>query len=96
MEYKHATRIDKVMEQVFARMGVSERMYELRAINSWEDIVGRNIALATESIDIYNRTLFVRMKSAAVKSELMMLRTALVDAVNRHVKRNVIDEVVIR
>lgn len=96
MEYKHATRIDAVMEQVFARMGMSERMYELRAINSWENIVGRNVALATESIDIYNRTLFVRMKSPAVKNELMMLRSALVDAINRYVKRDVIDEVVIR
>ncbi len=96
MQYKHATRIDKIMEQTFSRMGMGVRMKELRAINSWEEIVGRNIALSTASIDIYNRTLFVKMSSAAVKNELMMLRTALVDAVNRHVGHSVIDEVVIR
>lgn len=84
------------MEQTFARMGMGQRMKELRAINSWEDIAGRNIARATVSIDIYNRTLFVKMNSAAVKNELMMLRTPLVDAVNRHVGYSVIDEVVIR
>lgn len=89
-------RIDKVIDAVFRQMGVSQKMKEMRVVNAWPEIIGKNIARSTKKVSIYNRTLFLHMSSPAVKNELLMLKSALVKAVNDFSKEDLIDEVIIR
>lgn len=96
MRRSKTEKIDAVIDAVFQQMGIGTRMKEMRVINSWEEIIGRNIARSTKQINIYNRTLFLTMHSAAVKHELAMLKTAIVKAVNEFAGASLIDEVVIR
>jgi predicted nucleic acid-binding Zn ribbon protein len=89
-------KLDTVMDALFSSMGISEKLAEAKILNNWEHIVGRNIAQLTVKIDIYNRTLFVYTSSAAVKTELSMLKGYIVKNANSFAKKNVIDEVVVR
>jgi len=96
MRRSKTERIDAVIDAVFRQMGLSTRMKEMRVVNSWDEIIGLKIAKSTKQINIYNRTLFLTMHSAAVKNELMMLKSSIVRAVNDFAGDSVIDEVVIR
>ena len=54
------------------------------------------MARETLKVSVHNRVLFVSLRSAIVRSELLMLRKDIVAAINRKVGYSVIDDVVLR
>lgn len=69
---------------------------EARVIQGWKDMLGPQIESYTTNIFIKNRTLYVSLSSSVVRSELMMCRDRLVEALNKEAKDSVIDTLIIR
>lgn len=65
-------------------------------INAWPEVVGLAVAKRTEKLYIKNRVLFVIMNSSVARSELHMIREGLIKALNEHVGKKIIDDIVIR
>jgi hypothetical protein len=65
-------------------------------MNSWNEVLGNNVARATTKLFIKNRVLFVYLKSPVVRNELMMLKTGIIKSLNEKVGEKIIDDIVIK
>jgi len=89
-------KIDELVKLVLKEQGLDVKLKELELIKAWENVIGKNVANATTDLYIRNRKLFVHVRSSIVRSELMLIKTGLIQALNKEVKDKIIDDIVIR
>lgn len=75
--------------------------YKLRAkfnktsvVANWEQYVGKPIAAKTSKIYVHDRKLFVRIESAVMRNELKLMKSKVLEEVNKNYPESVIDDVV--
>lgn len=73
---------------------VGEKLAETKLLNSWETILGSGVNRYTENMYVRKRSLYVRLSSSVLKSELMMCREKLVQKLNAAAGQDVIDGIV--
>jgi len=88
--------IKEIIEELFKVSGMEVKLKEREMIRQWDEVVGVTIARSTESAYIRDRKLFVTIRSAVIRNELLMIREGLKVELNRRIGQELIDEVVIR
>ena len=96
MRRSQTQKIDELIRQVLKESNLDGRLKEYELVNSWEKVIGKTVANATTDIYIRNRKLFVKVRSSVIRNELLMIREGLMRALNREVKANIIDEIIVR
>jgi predicted nucleic acid-binding Zn ribbon protein len=81
------------IESLLDAYKLTGKLNETRLIASWDKVVGKHIARHTENIYIKGEILFVKLDSAALKNELTMARTKLVNNLNRVAGLNLIVDI---
>ncbi len=84
------------MAELVESLDASSRFGEGVIISAWQDISGRHVSRATESIRVEQRRLVVRLNSASWRQELHLERGAWRDRLNEQLGRKMIDEIVFR
>jgi predicted nucleic acid-binding Zn ribbon protein len=77
-------------------MNLGEKLSEVTVISSWEEIVGKAISSRTTKIFIKDHILYVHLNSSVVRNELLMLREALKEQLNKRAGSEVIKDIVLR
>jgi hypothetical protein len=77
-------------------MNLGGKLSEIAVINSWEEIVGKAISSRTTKIYIKDHILYVHLNSSVVRNELVMLREALKQQLNKKAGSEVIKDIVLR
>jgi len=72
------------------------KIAEIEAVNSWESIIGKQIARATSSIYIKDGTLYVHLKSSIVRNELFMMRNDIMRVMNQRVGSDVVKAIILK
>lgn len=83
-----------VLNRYLRSEGLETPLNEHRVINAWGEVMGAEVAARTVSVRIYNRKLYVKLTSSALRSNLFMQRTALVHRLNAYVNADVISDIV--
>jgi predicted nucleic acid-binding Zn ribbon protein len=95
MERRNLEHIGKALQAFFeANPYIADKAAESRLMQYWQHSMSPAIARYTSNINIRNRTLYVKLTSAVLKNELMLMREQLLVNLNREVGRKVIDEIV--
>lgn len=68
---------------------------ETSIVLAWPEMMGRAIANRTKDIFIRDRKLFVRIESAVIKNELVMMRSNIIEKINEKAGASIIDEIVL-
>lgn len=87
--------ISEVLNDLVREYRLGPKLREAAVINAWDNVTGKAITSRTSSIYIKNGVLHVHITSSVVKNELMMLREALRERLNREVGSEVVKEIVI-
>jgi len=74
---------------------LADKMAEAHLVNSWKTVSGLYVSRYTDSLFIKKRTLYVRITSSVLKSELMLCREQLIKKLNDEVGREVIDSIIL-
>lgn len=77
-------------------MNLGGKLSEVAVINSWEEIVGKAISSRTTKIFIKDHILYIHLNSSVVRNELLMLREALKEQLNKKAGTEVIKDIVLR
>ena len=85
--------LDDVLGKCLRENGLETPMLQTRLIDSWEEIAGKGVARYTSEKFIRNQTLHVKITSPALRSELSMMRTELVNRLNQHVGSRIITDI---
>jgi len=76
------TTVGSMLDEVFERIGIRERVEKAKTVARWEEIVGPHIAGVTKIGRVRGSTLFVEVAGAAWMTELTMMRRALLRRLN--------------
>ncbi len=96
MRRTYTQNIREVVDSLLKELKIDRKIKEVRAIRTWEDIVGRSAAKLTTDIKIYNSVMYVHLNSSVVRNELSMMKTAIIEAVNRKAGETIITDIVLR
>ena len=86
----------EAVNDYISEMKLGGKLSEIAVINSWEEIVGKAISSRTTKIFIKDHILYVHLNSSVVRNELVMLREALRQQLNRKAGSEVIKDIVLR
>ena len=96
MKRSNTEHVGDIINQFLRQEGLETPLNQYRLIERWRDVVGESVANYTGEIYIRNQTLIVKIKSSALKNELMMMRSDLVKKLNNSVGAQVISEIMFR
>ncbi len=85
--------IKEAIDLLLRSYRLSDKMTELDAIKSWEQMMGKAIAKRTQEIYIKEKKLFLKITSAPLKEELRMEKTSIVKRINESVGKELIEDV---
>lgn len=93
MERRKSEMITDVLHRFMRESGLESPLNEFRILGAWHKVVGEQISKYTQELFIRNQTLFVRLTSPALKSNMMMRRQDLVQELNQEVGAYVIADI---
>lgn len=96
MERRKEEHIGDVVMRFLRQQGIETPLNEHRLMSIWYSVVGDESNRQTEDLRIYNQTLYVQIKSAALRSQLFMQRSNLVKQLNDLVGADVIHDIVLK
>lgn len=86
--------IGDLVRQYLRQEGLETPLNEVRMVEAWAEVMGQAVARYTGDVFVKNQVLYVRMKSPALKANLMMGREGLVRRLNDYVGAQVIVKIV--
>lgn len=85
-----------VLEKVFKDLGFEKKMKELEIKENWKLVVGPVFDKATKKLLIYNKVLYVTVDSSAIRNELIMNRSKIIERLNEIVNQIIIVEMIVK
>ena len=86
-------QLDHVLQVFLRANGLETPLLQRRLIDSWGEVAGDMVAKYTGDVFISNQTLMVKINNSALRAELSMMRTQLVNRLNQHVGARVIADI---
>ena len=93
MERRKSEELTDVLRRFMREAGLETPLNEYRILASWGKVAGEQVQKFTTETFIRNQTLYVRLSSPALKSNLMMRRKELAEALNHEVGAYVITDI---
>lgn len=85
----------EVLNDLISEYRIGPKLREASVINLWGEVTGKAISSRTSKIYIRDGVLHVYLTSSVVKNELMMLREALRQRLNKDAGEEVVREIVL-
>ncbi len=85
--------IGDVLRSVLREDGLETPILQHRLIRMWPNVVGEKVTRYTDNLYIRNQTLFVEVKMPALRAELSMMRSQIVEKLNTAVGATIITEI---
>lgn len=95
MRKSQVRRIDTVIREFLGEINIAKKLSEVSVVSQWESLMGKMVSSRTEKIYIKNGTLYLKLKSPALKNELMMMRQAIIERMNESAGEQIVSRIVI-
>ena len=96
MKRRNTENVTDVLYQYLRLNGLEGPLNEYRLLQAWEEVMGEAVAQYTTQKYLMNQTLYVHLTSAALKADLMMRRSQIVDQLKERVGSTVIYDLALR
>lgn len=96
MRRSNTQKLGEVIRDYLKESNLEKKLNEIQLINSWEEIVGKEIARRTEKIYIRDNKLFVRFTSSVVRNEMLLHRETIRTRLNEQAGEELIKEIVLK
>ena len=93
MRKKESQKLGEIIREYVRAMDIDGKLKEVGLVKSWEEVIGRTVAKATNDIYIKNRKLFVYLNSSVIRNQLLMMKQGILDALNKKAGEKVIDDI---
>jgi len=86
--------LKEAIEQMLQVYKIKRRYDETGIIAAWPDLVGKAVANRTKEIFISDKRLFLRIESSEIKNELLMIRSQIIEKINKEANSVVIEDII--
>jgi len=96
MKRTEAKSIAEIIGDFMQQEDIEDAVLEHKALQMWHQVVGNVVNRMTTERYVENGVITVKISSAALRNDLMLTRTSLIDQLNQLVGKPVIKEIVFR
>ena len=96
MKRIEAETVGEIITRLLKAENLEEKFDEQRVAALWPEVVGQGINRYTVDRFVRAGVLYVTISSAALRNELMLNRSRLVDRINDFIGKKVITDIIIR
>ncbi|NOZ46486.1 MAG: DUF721 domain-containing protein [Chlorobi bacterium] len=93
MQKKEVQPLKKVVNEYLKALKIDGKIKKARLVNSYDKIVGKTIAKATNKVYFRDFTFVIEMNSSVMRNELYMLKEKLIQILNEAAGENLIEEI---
>lgn len=90
---RNVQTLDEVLMKMLRAQGLETPLLQKRLIDAWDTVAGPTVARYTTQKYIKNQTLYVRIANPALRQDLSMMRSQLLQHLNSHVGSMVIADI---
>ena len=90
---RNVQTLDEVLMMMLRAQGLETPLLQKRLIDAWDTVAGPTVARYTTQKYIKNQTLYVRIANPALRQDLSMMRSQLLQRLNSHVGSMVIADI---
>lgn len=90
---RNVQTLDEVLMKMLRAQGLETPLLQKRLIDAWDTVAGPTVARYTTQKYIKNQTLYVRIANPALRQDLSMMRSQLLQRLNSHVGSMVIVDI---
>ena len=90
---RNVQTLDEVLMKMLRAQGLETPLLQKRLIDAWDTVAGPTVARYTTQKYIKNQTLYVRIAYPALRQDLSMMRSQLLQRLNSHVGSMVIADI---
>ena len=90
---KDVQNIHDLLLYYMRKQGLETPLLQRRLIASWPEVAGEAISRYTTDVRIFNQTLYVKLTMPALRADLSMRRTELVQQLNNRVGAQIITDI---
>lgn len=87
--------IKQAIDHLLDTYKIRKKFDETAVVAAWPEVMGTAIANRTQNVYVRDRRLYVKIESAVVKNELVLMRSQILARLNEHVGQVVVDDLVI-
>jgi predicted nucleic acid-binding Zn ribbon protein len=93
---KNEMSLGEAIRAYLKAMGLDKKLKEISFINSWEEVLGKSVSRVTSNIYLQNQILFVELNSSVVRHQLQMMKSGIIDALNKKAGEVMIKDIVFK
>lgn len=93
MERQTPQSVGDVLRNLLEDTSLQTRMEELKAADLWSKIVGESISSQTSKPSVKNGTMQIGVPNAALRNELYINRSRLIEIINQNLGKKIIIEI---
>lgn len=90
---RNVQTLDEVLMKMLRAQGLETPLLQKRLIDAWDTVAGPTVARYTTQKYIKNQTLYVRIANPALRQDLSMMRSQLLQRLNSYVGSMVIADI---
>ncbi|MGY6741865.1 MAG: DUF721 domain-containing protein [Cecembia sp.] len=92
---KEVAPLQEAFEELLKAYRLKDKFDERQVIQAWPELMGRTVALRTDSLFVRDKKLYVKISSGPLKKELSMNRSKVLNLIEKQFGKAIIEEVVI-
>jgi len=86
--------LKEAIEQMLQVYKIKRKYDETGIKASWPQLVGKSVANRTKEIYIHDKKLFLRIESSVIKNELTLMRSQIIDKINKEANSVLVEEII--
>ena len=92
---KESFSVKDLMKSFIKENNLSKGMQKLKAEEAWVKLMGQGVASYTDSVQLQNKTLVVRLNSSALREELSYGKEKIIKMLNEELGEEVISKLML-
>ncbi|MBN1482733.1 DUF721 domain-containing protein [candidate division KSB1 bacterium] len=85
--------IGETLRTVIKDLGFEKKLAQVRLVRQWPEIVGENIANISQAERVYEDILYVKVKSATWRTELLFQKRTIMQRIENTIGKNIITDI---
>ena len=85
--------IGTALKKLIKAKGLNEGLVQQKAIDIWEEAVGKAISQNTETVVVEKGVLTIKSKNATWRQELQLQKTNIIIKLNKELNKNIIKDI---
>jgi len=88
--------LSNLIKKIISNPKLSQKLDNLKALEFFDEIIGKNIQKYILDTKIFNNKLFIKVKSATVRNELSYQKDKIIKEINSKIGKKIISEIILK